>query len=207
LLNIGVLVPVNKKKIRFTSCIILRVCLQAVWPRPENRLSEGVLRTPIDLIKYGLQHVTPRTIACELVKNKDGPAEASFQAALYAAFNGLLPTGMMCLFEVKAKSQDKLDLLVIKHNEKWAGYELKFNKISRADFNGPVTQAGKYAEHFRINIHLPDTSSTPVFPDTAANIIVVNVKCNKDCSQFNIDSSNSNGPKNEFINNLLSNSK
>ncbi|CAI2169441.1 16450_t:CDS:1, partial [Funneliformis geosporum] len=149
-----------------------------------------VLITPIDLIKYGLQHVTPRTIAHELVKNKDGPAEASFQAALYAAFNGLLPTGM------------------IKHNEKWAGYELK---ISRADFSGPVTQAGKYAEHFKINIHLvnfyPDTSSTPVFPDTTANIIVVNVKCNKDCSQFKIDSSNSNGPKNEFINNLLSNSK
>ena len=86
--------------------------------------------SPFDAIKlltYGLPHISPATIKHALVQNKDGPAEPSFQAALYSAFNDLLPTSMICLFEAKAKGREQLDLLVVDGTDSLAGYELKVN--------------------------------------------------------------------------------
>ena len=117
LLNFGILVTLNEQSIRFTSCVILRVCIESLWPRPENRLLESDLVSAENLLKHGLQNIYPPTVVHEWVQNKEGPAEASFQAALYSVFNGLLPTSMMCLFEVNAHGKEKLDLLVVKDSE------------------------------------------------------------------------------------------
>jgi hypothetical protein len=54
----------------------------------------------VHLMPSNCSHISPATIKHALVQNKDGPAEPSFQAAFYSAFNGLLPTSMICLFEV-----------------------------------------------------------------------------------------------------------
>src|SRR5437763_7897338 len=141
-------------------------------------------------------------VSHEWVQNKASPAEATFQAALYSAFNGLLPDSMMCLFEAKAKDKDRLDLLVVKDDNKletWAGYELKVNKITETDFSDPLIQAKKYANYFDMDIHLvnfyPNTSRTPEFP-SIERVPVINVKYNKDFTEFVIYSS----PEDQGIN-------
>ena len=65
----------------------------------ENPLSLRDLQLfdPIKFLAQGLQFVNSAAIRYHLVKNVDGPAEASLQAALYSAFNGLLPNPMVCL--------------------------------------------------------------------------------------------------------------
>jgi hypothetical protein len=86
------------------------------YSRPTDRFSIEDISPLFDAIKlltYGLPHIFPTTIRDVLVQNKHGPAELSFQAALYSAFNGLLPTSMICLFEAKAKDREQLDLLVV----------------------------------------------------------------------------------------------
>ncbi|CAG8658754.1 8869_t:CDS:1 [Paraglomus brasilianum] len=194
LLNFGILVSPNAQSIQFTSCIILCVCIENLWPQPKNRLLESDLVSAENLLKYGLQNISPPMVAHEWVQNKEGPAEASFQAALYSVFNGLLPTSMMCLFEVNAHGKEKLDLLVVKDSEgleKWAGYKLKVKKISESDFKEPLKQAKKYADYFKMDIHLVNfypENVHPVFPSIAC-IPVLNVACNANCTEFTICSS------------------
>ena len=194
LLNFGILVTLNEQSIRFTSCVILHVCIESLWPRPENRLLESDLVSAENLLKHGLQNIYPPTVVHEWVQNKEGPAEASFQAALYSVFNGLLPTSMMCLFEVNAHGKEKLDLLVVKDSEgleKWAGYELKVKKISESDFKEPLKQAKKYADHFKMDIHLVNFYPENVHPVflSIARVPVLNFACNTNCTEFTIRSS------------------
>ncbi|CAG8839400.1 42657_t:CDS:2, partial [Gigaspora margarita] len=168
LLNFGILVSLNEQKSDLVSA--------------EN------------LLKYGLQNIYPPTVSHEWVQNKEGLSEASFQAALYSVFNGLLPTSMMCLFEVNAHGKEKLDLLVVKDSEKlekWAGYELKVKKISESDFKESLKQAKKYADYFKMDIHLVNfylENVHPVFPSLAC-VPVLNVACNTNCTEFTIRSS------------------
>ncbi|CAG8517091.1 1884_t:CDS:2 [Paraglomus occultum] len=158
-----------------------------------SKVFESDLVSAENLLKYGLQNIYPPTVAHEWVQNKEGPAEASFQAALYSVFNGLLPMSMMCLFEINAHGKKKLDLLVVKDSErleKWAGYELKVKKISESDFKEPLKQAKKYADYFKMDIHLVNfypENVHPVFP-TIARVPVLNVACNTNCTEFTIRS-------------------
>ena len=39
LLTIGITILVGQDTIRFTSCILLRLCIDTLWPRPTDRLS------------------------------------------------------------------------------------------------------------------------------------------------------------------------
>lgn len=194
LLNFGILVSLNEQSIRFTSCVILRICIENLWPRPKNRLLESDLVSAENLLKYGLQNIYPPTVSHEWVQNKEGLSEASFQAALYSVFNGLLPTSMICLFEVNAHGKEKLDLLVVKDSEeleKWAGYELKVKKISESDFKESLKQAKKYADYFKMDIHLVNfylENVHPVFPSLAC-VPVLNVACNTNSTEFTIRSS------------------
>ena len=143
LLDIGVIVPTTTTSVRFTSYVILRVCINVLWPKPNNRLrvEDLVPFNPINLLKYGLSHVSPAILQHPLVRNKHGPAEKGFQAALYSVFNGLLPKPMGCLFEPWAKDRDQLDLIVVSGNKKLAGYELKVSNITQADLIKSLDQA------------------------------------------------------------------
>ena len=58
--------------------------------------------------------------------------EASLQVELYSILRSLLPDGITCYFEAKAKGQTKL--LVMKDTVALIGIELKVGKISKADF-------------------------------------------------------------------------
>jgi len=67
--------------IRFTSCIILRVCVDTLWPKPKNRLPAEGLEPfdPIKILAYGLQHMYPATITNQLVRHEYDPVGSSFQ--------------------------------------------------------------------------------------------------------------------------------
>ena len=186
-IDIVVIVPTTTTSVRFTSCVILRVCINVLWPKPNNRLraEDLVPFNPIKLLKYGLPHVSPAILQHPSVRNKHGPAEKSFQAAVYSVFNGLLPKPMGCLFEPKAKDREQLDLIVVSGNEKLAGYELKVSNITQADLD----QAKRYADHFNLEVHLvnfcSENDSHPVNPKRPPkNVVLVNVRYSSDYSNF-----------------------
>ena len=74
----------GRKMVRFTSIILLRVCVDVLWPKPNNPLSVELLTPldPIKLLSHGLHHISPPTINHSLVQNRHGPSEKSIQAAL-----------------------------------------------------------------------------------------------------------------------------
>jgi len=150
--------------------------------------------SPFDAIKlltYGLPHISPATIKHALVQNKDGPAEPSFQAALYSAFNGLLSTSMICLFEAKAKGREQLDLLVVDGTDRLAGYELKVND-TEADLRKDFKQAKGYADYYGITIYLLnfclEGHVVPEAKKCSQNVVLVNITHPADCTQFSVSS-------------------
>lgn len=118
LLNIGVLVS-TKEMVRFTSGILLRVCINSVWPRQRNPLSKKDIRSPVNLLELGLQKISAATIVDSQVQNKHGPQESSFQSALFSAFNSILQDNMVCLFETRAAGWTQLDLMVTDSGKNW----------------------------------------------------------------------------------------
>jgi hypothetical protein len=192
LFNIGVLTPNEERMtVRFTSGIILRVCIETLWPRPLNRLSENECLDPIGLLALGLQSISPSNVTDPLVKNMFGPQESAFQIALYAAFHELLPDSMKCLFEARAENRDQIDLIIRGKDSNYFGYELKVNAVSQSDFKSHLKQATKYAEHYKIPIYLVnfylEGHSTPVtVTPNKENVFVVNILHNKDCTRFEI---------------------
>ncbi|KAG0003899.1 hypothetical protein BGZ80_005724, partial [Entomortierella chlamydospora] len=85
LLNVGILDSHNDRTVRFTSVIILHICIDVLRPQPENRLSREEIGDPINLLKLGLQCISPSTVAHPLVQNKFGSQESSFHMALFSA--------------------------------------------------------------------------------------------------------------------------
>jgi len=51
LLDIGVLYSRNNRIARFTSGIILRICIDTLWPQPKKALSEKEIGDPINILK------------------------------------------------------------------------------------------------------------------------------------------------------------
>ena len=98
---------------------------------------------------------------------------------------------MNCLFEVKIRAHEAIDLMVIKDNKNWGGYEFKVEKISEAEFKDPLEQAERYAEFFKMRIYLVnfyhDSGSTPTtLIDVPENVTLVNVKYNAECTKFTV---------------------
>ncbi|CAB5360087.1 unnamed protein product [Rhizophagus irregularis] len=194
LLNIGILVPLTKdrgsNRISFTSNVIFRVVFREVWPKP-NSLQIQDVKDPLSLLVRALQNITPTTIINERIRNLHGPSEKAFQAAVFRVMNELLPTSMDCLFEVRIREHEALDLMVIQDNNDWCGYEFKVEKISSAQFKDPVKQAKRYAEYFRMNIYLVnfyhDGGSTPAVVNVPKDVTLVNVKYNAECTKFTIN--------------------
>ncbi|GBC01323.1 hypothetical protein RclHR1_04140008 [Rhizophagus clarus] len=198
LLNIGILVPLTKdrslrgvNRVSFTSNVIFRVVFREVWPKPGNSLQIQDVKDPLSLLAHALQNITPATIINERVRNLHGPSEKAFQAAVFCVINELLPISMDCLFEVKIREHEALNLMVIQNNNNWCGYEFKVEKISSAQFKDPVKQAKRYAEYFGMNIYLVnfynDGGSTPAVINVPEDVTLVNVKYNAECTKFTIN--------------------
>ncbi|KAL1914189.1 uncharacterized protein VTP21DRAFT_9688 [Calcarisporiella thermophila] len=193
LLDIGILVTTGERdEVCFTSSIILRVCMEVVWPKPISPKIE--VNDPIELLIDGLRLITPETIADKRISNKGGPSEAAFQAALYHVWNSLLPSPMLCLFEVHAKGLDTLDLMIVKGEDNWAAYELKVNKLSETDFRPSIKQAKKYAEHYKMKVYLVnfylEGHQTPVVSDLDPDVVLVNVMHSASCKRFIVSARN-----------------
>ena len=135
--------------VRFTSIILLHVCVDVLWPKPNNPLSVELLTPldPIKLLSHGLHHIhiSPHTVNHSFVQNRHSPSEKSIQAALYAVLNGLLPAPMSCLFEPKAKDRKQLDLIVVNGKDKLVGYELKVNNSTEGEIRKLLELAKVYA--------------------------------------------------------------
>ncbi|CAJ0633731.1 17123_t:CDS:2 [Entrophospora sp. SA101] len=135
--------------------IILRICINTVFPKPLQPLPINKVPTdPIKLLELGLKHIDPSTIIDDRVKNVDGSAERSLQAALYCVFNGLLPRPMLCLLEVKCSGHEQLDLMIVKGNENLVAYSFKVNNITSNDFNKALWQAVRYVDHYKMDVYL-----------------------------------------------------
>ncbi len=109
---------------------------------------------PLFLLTFALQNITPATIINTRVRNLHGPLEKAFQAAVFCVLNELLPASMRCLFEVRIRTHEALDLMVIKNDTNWSGHEFKVEKISAAKFKDPVEQTERYAKYFDMGICL-----------------------------------------------------
>ncbi|KAF8974827.1 hypothetical protein BGZ52_009555 [Haplosporangium bisporale] len=191
LLNIGVPDSRNDRTARFTSGIILRICIDTLWPQPKNRLSKEEIGDPINILKLGLQCISPSTVVDPLARNTFGPQENGFQVALFSALNGLLPTTMKCLFEARTKDKHCIDLMLTENDRNLFGYELKVNAISQSDFKDHLEQVSKYADFYDIPVYLVNIylegHSTPVrLCHIPINVVVVDIMHSKDCTRFNI---------------------
>jgi AAA domain len=155
LLNAGILLPDTTSTVRFTSHLIYRVCLNAVFPRRHIQLGDdNAVKDPIWLLRRALAYVRPTRIADKLSRNADGPSEDVFHIELYCALRDLLPLDWDCSYGAHEETRKRLDLLISKHGGKWAGYELKVNKGSRADLDEPITQSRGYVKEHGIDIYL-----------------------------------------------------
>lgn len=92
--------------IEYQESVILRLCIDTLFPKPTNRPSEEESGDAINILGYGLQCISPSTVVDIQVRNKLSPQENAFQVALSAALNGILPTTKKSLFEIKAKEKE-----------------------------------------------------------------------------------------------------
>lgn len=202
LLNIGILTRTEHNNVRFTSYIILRKCIETVWPQPKKLkiLENEVPTDPFELLILGLQHIDPSTIDDDKIKNVNGPAENSIQVALYRVFNGLFPRPFKCLLEVKRGSQEKLDLMIVKNRENLVAYSLKVNKITSIDFDEPLAQAKKYVRIYKMKVYLLNFylggHRTPDEVYVPEGVILVNIKHDKNLTKFDITSDSFNSTVN-----------
>ncbi|CAB4389128.1 unnamed protein product [Rhizophagus irregularis] len=196
LLNIGILYIMDSNLVGFTSCIILRVCINALFPTPSKRLSrDEVPRDPVDLLVLGLKYIDPRIITDKRAKNTHGPRERAMQASLFSIFNGLLPKPeMMCLLELKSSGKHLLDLMITDGDQNLIAYSLKCDVTSKSKLEGAFKQADVYAKYFEMEIYLvdffPDNHNLSLYdiPSDIQNIILISVKHNDKCTQFVIQS-------------------
>ncbi len=191
LLNFGILNIMGTNSVGFTSCIILRICIENLFPKPSSPISKyEVPDDPIDLLSLGLGSIDPTIVIDKRVQNKVGVAERVMQASLFCVFNGLLPKPMMCLLEMKGEGRTQLDLMIVDGDQNKVAYSLKCNKISSTDFEKPIEQAQRYASHFGMEVQLVNFFLKGQTPSDLYNvpdeIIIINVEHNSTCTQFTI---------------------
>ncbi|GES92044.1 hypothetical protein GLOIN_2v1735228 [Rhizophagus clarus] len=195
LFDIGILYIMDSNKVGFTSCIILRVCIDATFPTPSKRLSrDEVPRDPVDLLVLGLKHIDPRIITDKRAKNVHGPRERAIQASLFSIFNGLLPKPeMMCLMELKSSGKYLLDLMITDGDQNLTAYSLKCDVTSESKLKAAFEQAKVYANYFNMEIYLldffPDYHDLCSSPNDIEDIILISVKHNNECTRIKLQSS------------------
>jgi hypothetical protein len=107
-----IIIPTESSKVRFTSGLIFRACLDAVIPKRRHiRVQHEDLGDPIDLLCLALRYISPAQIMVPKVHNKAGPSENIFHVELYAVLRDLVPENWYCSPEVRETkaSQKRLD--------------------------------------------------------------------------------------------------
>ncbi|POG58815.1 hypothetical protein GLOIN_2v1727351 [Rhizophagus irregularis DAOM 181602=DAOM 197198] len=194
LLDIGILYIMDINKVGFTSCIILRVCINATFPTSSKRLSrDKVPSDPVDLLELGLKLIDPRTITDKRAKNIHGPRERAMQASLFSIFNGLLPKPeMMCLMELKSGGNYLLDLMITDGDQNLTAYSLKCGVTSEQKFEEAFKQAWVYSDYFHMEIcivnFLPNSHDNLNIPYDTHDIVLISVEHNYECTKFAIQS-------------------
>ncbi|KAF8476013.1 hypothetical protein BDZ91DRAFT_788658 [Kalaharituber pfeilii] len=191
LLNVGVFVLVGNK-VKFTSALILRACIEVIFPKPTKFLTLQDIHDPVILLRMTLRHINPAQLKSRLSYNKAGPSESSFHFELYAILRNFLPNGWLCTAEVRiAGQQKKLDLLVQGEEEgNWAGYELRVNHLTNADFTKPVEQCTGYYNQHKTTIYLVNfcskATSNPHLVNTGA-VVGINIRYSDSFESFDIE--------------------
>ncbi|GBC29586.1 uncharacterized protein OCT59_008722 [Rhizophagus irregularis] len=191
LLDIGILYIMDINKVGFTSCIILRVCINATFPTSSKRLSrDEVPSDPVDLLELGLKLIDPRTITDKRAKNKHGPRERAMQASLFSIFNGLLPKPeMMCLMELKSGGSY---LMITDGDQNLTAYSLKCGVTSEKKFKEAFEHAWVYSDYFHMEIcivnFLPNSHDDLNIPYDTHDIVLISVEHNDECTRFVIQS-------------------
>ncbi|KAF8430327.1 hypothetical protein EV426DRAFT_708501 [Tirmania nivea] len=189
LLNMGIITPAgnsNSNLVRFTSPLIFRVCVEAVFPCCTPL---ATVEGPIELITTAVQHLSPKQLRNKQMYNKAGPSENAFHVELYAILRHILPEQWLCSSEARMPGQAKrLDLLIHKGMTNWAGIELKVNKVTAADFDAPLKQCEGYANEHQTVIYLVNfsaaTQQIAMNPPTANGVVVVNIRYNDQMNEF-----------------------
>lgn len=102
--------------------------------------------------------------------------------------NSILPKHWPCTSEARIHGQQKrLDLLVQDGGNSWAGFELKVNLISEAEFQELLRQAAGYSQQYTITIYLVTfISRTALLPPALRRDGVegVNIHYNEGMDEF-----------------------
>ncbi|GES96822.1 crinkler (CRN) family protein [Rhizophagus clarus] len=191
LLNFGILNIMDTNSVGFTSCIILRVCIDTLFSKPSSSpgLEDDISCDPVDLLMLGLSYIEPTIVADNRVLNKEGVGERIMQASLFCIFNDLLPRPKMCLLEVRAKGRERLDLMIVDGDKNLVAYSFKSNKTSESDFKDPLRQALSYANHYGMDINLVNFYPSGYYLNyvhAPKEIFLINVAHNTTCTQFTI---------------------
>ncbi|KAF8430224.1 hypothetical protein EV426DRAFT_580528 [Tirmania nivea] len=187
----GILLLASSTQVRFTSILILRVCIDIVFPKlGMNSLPNDYIDHPINLLKVALQHTHPRRLKNLLTHNRHGLSESAFQFELYAILRSILPKHWLCTSEARIHGrQTRLDLLVQDGGNPWAGFELKVNLISEAEFQEPLRQAAGYSQQYTIIIYLVNFILKTAFLPPALRrdgVEGVNIRYNEGRDEFDV---------------------
>ncbi|KAL1915048.1 uncharacterized protein VTP21DRAFT_7753 [Calcarisporiella thermophila] len=192
LLNIGVLTPVEVKPswVQFTNGLLLRNCIDAVWPKLSCCLRRSDVQDPIELLKYGLQYLTRSTLIREQALTQVELIKARYQTGLYTAFQGLLPKPMACIFQVGGEELNEIDLIVMDGDELFAGYQLEVNRLTEIDISQPFSPAKVYDPSYKSPFHqiyfcLEDHGVLSKL-ERVDRVVVVNIVCTAESTRFTI---------------------
>jgi hypothetical protein len=180
--------------------LIYRACIDIVFPRRRIRLPRDEIEDPLQLFEIALRHFDPDILTNRDAWNKDGPAEVIFQWELFAAFRDLLPRGWSCLGEIRESQggQKRLDLMVYSSGKtKWAGFELKVNKVEASETEESINQAMGYLQDHAVDIYLLnfclDSRKQPPIPvirrstqDETHRVVTVNITHTTKCDEFDV---------------------
>ncbi|KAF1335414.1 hypothetical protein FI667_g1059, partial [Globisporangium splendens] len=144
LLRMGILIEGKRGTLLFSSEMMRRVCMEAQPVRVINQVAFG--EDPFELLCLSLQFMKPSIVGNHRVTNRESPSEAVFQFELYASIRSILHTSK-CSRSVLAKARDpgdkrRLDIII--SNGVTYGYELKSNKLTKAEIESAVKQAEDY---------------------------------------------------------------
>ena len=187
----GILLLASSTQVRFTSILILRVCIDIAFPKlGMDSLPNDYIDHPINLLMVALQHTHPRRLKNLLTHNRHGPSESALQFELYAILRSILPKHWLCTSEARIHGQQRrLDLLVQDDGNPWAGFELKVNLISEAEFREPLRQAAGYSQQYTTTIYLVKfISKTALLPPSLRRdgVEVVNIRYNEGMDEFDV---------------------
>ena len=142
-LQMGVLCQEMTGKVRFTSEMMRRICMEA---QPVREIDEVASKdSPLAWLGAALRWMRPNVIEKALVENRQTPIEAIFQYELYASIRGIFRNddGTQVLAEARGHGEKKALNITISNGTSY-GFEIKSNHLTKEDIKAVVEQADAY---------------------------------------------------------------